>query len=179
MEDKIYLVRKKALPLGGVKKHRASVGFSVKDRPASGENAPAEFFNGVYRIIDVNLNRLREGLRVGEEVVRFVKEEENYTTEFRCLRQKITKVLNSSKLSTRKLFSSRNINSDVGTKENLDDFKRKDYKDIFKANIQRVKESLRVLEEFLKLIDKQASQEFRQLRFKVYDLEKKIYLDIW
>ena len=45
--------------------------------------------------------------------------------------------------------------------------------DIFSANIQRAKESLRALEEFFKLIDKKDSAKFTGLRFKVYEIEKK------
>ena len=51
--------------------------------------------------------------------------------------------------------------------------KRLGYCDIFGANIERVKESLRVLEEFFKLIDKKDSAKFTKLRFKVYEIEKK------
>lgn len=40
--------------------------------------------------------------------------------------------------------------------------------------MQRVKESLRVLEEFFWLLDTGTSRNFKELRFKVYGLEKKI-----
>ncbi|MCX5667705.1 MAG: hypothetical protein NTY34_05295 [Candidatus Omnitrophica bacterium] len=50
---------------------------------------------------------------------------------------------------------------------------RLDYSDIFSANIERTKESLRVLEEFFKLFDKGSSARFTKLRFKVYEIEKK------
>ena len=41
------------------------------------------------------------------------------------------------------------------------------------ANSQRVKESLRTLEETLKLIDINASEKFKKIRFSFYDVEKK------
>ena len=41
------------------------------------------------------------------------------------------------------------------------------------ANSQRAKESLRVLEEFLKLSDKNSSGNFKQLRYQLYALEKR------
>ena len=50
--------------------------------------------------------------------------------------------------------------------------KRAGYRDIFEANIERVKESLRVLEEFFKLVDLKRSASFKDLRFKIYDIEK-------
>ena len=51
--------------------------------------------------------------------------------------------------------------------------KRKGLADIFAANIERVKESLRVLEEIFKLVNIKSSSKFCVLRFKVYAIEKK------
>ena len=51
--------------------------------------------------------------------------------------------------------------------------KRRNLSDIFAANIERVKESLRVLEEIFKLVNVKSSSEFCSLRFKVYEIEKK------
>ena len=45
---------------------------------------------------------------------------------------------------------------------------------IFMSNIQRVKESLRVLEECFKIIDEKISLGYRKLRFDTYDVEKRI-----
>ena len=50
---------------------------------------------------------------------------------------------------------------------------RRSPSDIFTANIERVKESIRVLEEFFKLIDMKLSIKLLRLRFKTYDIEKK------
>lgn len=47
--------------------------------------------------------------------------------------------------------------------------------DIFMANMERSKESIRVLEEFSKLIDGSLSARFSKLRFRLYDIEKKVY----
>jgi hypothetical protein len=49
---------------------------------------------------------------------------------------------------------------------------RRDAADIFIANMQRVKESLRVLEEFAKLFDASFALKFQRLRFKTYAVEK-------
>ena len=53
------------------------------------------------------------------------------------------------------------------------EMKRRGLADIFAANMERVKESLRVLEEIFKLIDGKSSSRFCSLRFKVYAIEKK------
>ena len=49
-----------------------------------------------------------------------------------------------------------------------------DIGDVFMANIERVKEALRVLEECCKIIDEKMSRGYRKLRFDAYETEKKI-----
>lgn len=70
-------------------------------------------------------------------------------------------------------MKSRDVKRDVGKKTAYRESKRKDIADVFYANIERVKESLRVLEEVSKLLDKKISQHFKKIRFRVYELEKK------
>ncbi len=128
-----------------------------------------------YRIIDANLNRLREGLRVCEEVARFILDSKSLTLDFKCLRHDIKNILKCFPGDLRKnLINFRDSNSDVGRPTSLIENKRKDIKDIFTANMQRVKESVRVLEEFSKLIIKgRLSSKFKELRYRIYTLEKK------
>jgi thiamine-phosphate pyrophosphorylase len=127
---------------------------------------------GLLRIVDANLNRSREGIRVCEEIVRFVLDDVSLTKEFKTLRHRITYLVREMPEMSKLLLESRASNDDVGRKI-LNNTTRKDYKDVFIANIQRVKESLRVLEEFSRLICKTLSKNFTQMRFKVYALEKK------
>lgn len=70
------------------------------------------------------------------------------------------------------LLRSRSVKKDVGKKTTFRESKRKNISDVFRANIQRVKESLRVLEEVTKLLNKKISQDFKKIRFRVYELEK-------
>ena len=127
---------------------------------------------GFLRIIDVNLNRSREGLRVCEEIVRFVVEDAKLTGEFKALRHRISRIIKKLPVSQERLLESRDTQTDVGRKvKSLTG--RKNYKDLFSANIQRVKESIRVLEEFSSIFNQSFSNNFAQLRFKVYRLEKK------
>lgn len=126
---------------------------------------------GVDRIIDANINRLKEGLRVLEEIARFILNNHMLTTEFKKTRHKIDLVM-KGRFSD--LIKSRKILSDVGRKIHIEELKRKNIKDIFFANIQRVKESIRVLEEFSKLKDKNTALEFKKLRYNIYGIEKKI-----
>ncbi len=130
--------------------------------------------NGLFRIIDANFNRSREGLRVCEEVTRFMWNSPALTKDLKSVRHGITDILKNAPASSKILFATRDVRSDVGREERRkSEMRRLDYSDIFGANIERAKESLRVLEEFFKLIDKNASAKFTKLRFKVYEIEKK------
>ena len=127
----------------------------------------------VYRIIDANLNRSREGLRVCEEVIRFIFNDAPLTKNLRKLRHSITELAKSLPLSAKQLLAARNIRSDVG-KDLLRSNKIENCSGVFMANIERAEEALRVLEEFSRILDKRTSENFQKLRFQLYNLEKKI-----
>ncbi|MDD5173371.1 MAG: thiamine-phosphate pyrophosphorylase [Candidatus Omnitrophota bacterium] len=128
----------------------------------------------LFRIIDANFNRSREGLRVCEEVARFVWNSKPLTEDLKTVRHSITDILKKSPAPAKILFETRDVISDVGRDtRRKSEMRRLGYPDIFSANIERVKESLRVLEEFFKLVDKSDSAKFTKLRFKVYEIEKK------
>jgi len=128
----------------------------------------------IFRIIDANFNRSREGLRVCEEVARFMWNSRILTGELKAVRHSIAEILKDRPAVSKILFEARDVGSDVGrTERTKSEMRRLDHSDIFGANIERAKESLRVLEEFFKLIDKGVSAKFTKLRFKVYEIEKK------
>lgn len=127
----------------------------------------------VCRIIDANLNRSREGLRVCEEVVRFIFDDAQLTKNLRKLRHNITELAKSLPLGPKQLLAARDIRSDVG-KDLVRSNKIENSADIFIANIERAEEALRVLEEFSRILDKPTSENFQRLRFQLYSLEKKI-----
>jgi len=130
---------------------------------------------GIFRIIDANFNRSREALRVCEEVTRFIWNSSVLTKELKSIRHDISAIIKRAPATSQILYRSRDIKTDVGRlKRTKSEMERRDYDDIFSANIERVKESLRVLEEFYKLIDKKSSFRFAALRFKVYAIEKKV-----
>jgi len=127
----------------------------------------------IIRIIDANLNRVQEGLRVCEDTTRFMLDDNLSTRSLKAIRHKIHRAIASAKLTKSLLCESRNTKADVGT-----DFswleEREDWQSVFYANLQRVKESLRVLEEFFKLFDNKTGEKFKILRFEVYEFEKKV-----
>ena len=103
---------------------------------------------GIKRIMDANCNRILEGLRVCEEITRFILDDGKLTARLKRARHLICAAMGS--LGDRsELLASRSADTDVGKKITLGlETKRGNYRDIFFANIQRVKESIRVLEEF-------------------------------
>lgn len=127
----------------------------------------------INRIIDANINRAKEGLRVCEEITRFILENYKLTSELKQLRHKISE-LKQKLPSDTDLVKERDSEKDIGKNIIINELKRKDLKDIFFANIQRVKEAIRVLEEFSKLTDTRLSIEFKKNRYRTYEIEKKI-----
>ncbi|MDO8603040.1 MAG: thiamine-phosphate pyrophosphorylase [Candidatus Omnitrophota bacterium] len=131
--------------------------------------------NKLLRIIDANLNRAREGLRVCEDIARFSLENKSVTKSLKATRHSATDlILKSKKISLAGLLSGRDISSD---KTKFIDFRPGEetgISDIFMANIERVKESLRVLEECFKPVDEKISRGYRKLRFDAYDIEKSV-----
>ncbi|MDP2938874.1 MAG: thiamine-phosphate pyrophosphorylase [Candidatus Omnitrophota bacterium] len=126
----------------------------------------------IFRVLDANFNRTREGLRVCEDILRFVFNSKTLATEFKIIRHKVSSCLVQLNINLFKFLEQRDTLRDVGRKSFSIELKRKNIADIFFANIQRAKESIRVLEEFSKLINKKAAVNFKALRYKIYKLEK-------
>jgi len=128
----------------------------------------------LYRIIDANLNRSREGLRVCEEIARFVLDDSRLTREFKAIRHGISGCIKLYPARIRGIVLARDSEADVGRGRQPIEKSRSGWKDVSAANIERVKESLRVLEEFSKLIDGGISDRFKRLRFRIYGAEKRL-----
>lgn len=129
----------------------------------------------IYRIFDANINRAREGLRVCEEVARFILCDEKLTKKLKGIRHQVTKIIQNLKIDTKKLLAIRDVRKDVGARTYpRSEGKRKTYEDIVTSNMKRVEESLRVLEEFTKKINPSAGARFKRLRFQAYDLEREL-----
>ena len=126
----------------------------------------------LYRIIDANFNRAKEGLRVCEDICRFVWDQKDCTRRYKLIRHQLTQIV--AALDIEEIVKARDIEGDIGRGSVKAELRRRDVKDIFYANSQRVKESVRVLEEFTKLMDGQSAQELKMLRYQIYGLEKKI-----
>ena len=127
--------------------------------------------NPIERIIDANLNRLKEGLRVIEEIARFAVESPALSADLKSLRHKVETIAKRNFIRL-DLLAQRNSPGDIGRLIKANELKRNTCADIFFANLQRIKESLRVLEEFSKLRNTRAALQFKKLRYQVYEIEK-------
>lgn len=127
-----------------------------------------------YRIIDANINRAKEGLRVVEEFARFILNDYLLTRKLKNTRHKLQEIVNYLPIKKFRLIEERNSFQDVGKDILAKETHRDNYLDIVFSNIGRVKESVRVLEEFSKLIDKTIALNLKEIRYTIYDLEKKI-----
>ncbi|MCZ6134820.1 thiamine-phosphate pyrophosphorylase [Campylobacter ureolyticus] len=125
----------------------------------------------IYRIIDANLNRFKEGIRVVEDIQRYIFDDKEFSLKLKNLRHLGN--LKSLELQINCL-NSRDANLDV-LKKSIDlELQRKDLNSVLTANLKRSQESARVLEEIFKLIDLENSQVFKNARYELYNLEKKI-----
>ena len=63
----------------------------------------------IFRIVDANFNRSREGLRVCEEVTRFVWNSPALTKELKSVRHGITDILKNTPSVSKALFQTRDV----------------------------------------------------------------------
>ena len=120
----------------------------------------------IYQIIDANLDRAREGLRVLEDWARFGLGKEKYVERIKNFRQ----ILGKNHLEVYKL--SRNHNEDkckgLSHEEQIN---RKTSEQIISSNSGRVQEALRVIEEFSRLHNHELSKIASKIRYEIYTLE--------
>jgi thiamine-phosphate pyrophosphorylase len=129
--------------------------------------------DSIFRVIDVNYNRSKEGLRVVEDILRFVVEDDALRRKVRLIRHDLNKVMENE--FSGKLLKARNSVKDLGRKTDELEMSRSNLAQLFYANIQRSKESLRVLEEFFKIVNKNKVALLKKNRYRVYELEKNAF----
>lgn len=128
--------------------------------------------NSINRLIDANLNRSLEGMRVCEEYCRFIIENRSLTSAIKKIRHDLIKTIKACDLTNLDLISARDTIGDIGKKTIPSERKRKNIKHIALINFQRAKEALRVLEEYLKIyLD---TESIKSIRYKFYEIEKRV-----
>lgn len=122
------------------------------------------------RIIDANINRTNEALRVLEEIARFYLDDSEFSAKLKSIRHEISRVTDEH---YEELLVSRDTEGDVGI--NIKNpTQRNDIMNIFKANIKRLQQSLRTLAEYGQAENLDFAV-FEKARYESYTLEKEMY----
>ena len=120
----------------------------------------------IFQIIDANLDRAREGLRVLEDWARFGLGENDCVTRIKNFRQ----ILGKNHLEVYK--QSRNyIEDECKGLTHHEQINRKTPEQIISSNSARVQEALRVIEEFTRLDNNELSKIASEIRYAIYTLE--------
>jgi len=124
------------------------------------------------RLLDANINRVSEGIRVIEDIARFVYNQKEFSKELREKRHYLRKLFIQK---DNDFLNSRDTKKDVGieiTKDSLLD-KKSNIKHVVLGNFKRIQEGLRSIEEISKIsCDYSISKEVEALRYSFYNLEK-------
>jgi thiamine-phosphate pyrophosphorylase len=123
----------------------------------------------IARILDANLDRSREGLRIIEEWCRFGLNHSQLAQSCKEMRQEL------ARWHTADLRLARDTPADVGTSlSHPQEETRSSLENLLQANLCRVQEALRVLEEYGKLYNPLMGESFKQLRYQVYAIESQL-----
>jgi len=133
----------------------------------------------MLRILDVNLNRIGEGLRLLEDITRFILNDPELSEQLKNMRHEL---LPKDRSLQKRLLSARKAGEDVGAFLDIDsEAERADTVSLVSANSRRVQQSLRVLEELAKVQGDDFGldwDKFKHARFALYTLEQKIVLEL-
>jgi thiamine-phosphate pyrophosphorylase len=137
--------------------------------------SPEAISQQTLRLVDANLNRIGEGLRVLEDIARLLLNEAALTQQLKTMRHELVR---GDSAFQQQLLDSRDAVADVGRDSEIPgEGKERDLPLVLVANSRRVQESLRVLEELAKmpgLSHKLDSDKFKQARFNLYILEQSL-----
>jgi thiamine-phosphate pyrophosphorylase len=120
----------------------------------------------VERLVDANLDRAREGLRVLEDWCRFVLNRQDLVVRLKDLRQRLGRFHKFSYKLARQAAT-----DEATGLAHPAQMERKDPLTVVAANAGRVQEALRVLEEFGRTLDPPLAEEAARIRYALYDLE--------
>ncbi len=127
------------------------------------------------RILDACANRAREALRVLEDYCRFVLDDAFLTRTLKETRHELASVL--SELSPTLLLAARETQCDVGTEVSTPSEQRRDSpREVVQANVKRLQEALRGLEEYGKIHSPSLGQALERIRYRAYTLERALVL---
>jgi thiamine-phosphate pyrophosphorylase len=127
------------------------------------------------RIIDANLNRAREALRVMEEHARFVLDDAGLTAAIKGLRHDLAAAVPAFLAGP--LAAARETGGDVGRSIGTpSEYERASPAAVAVAAGKRLTEALRAIEEYGKIIDPKLAADIERLRYRAYEVEQRIAL---
>ncbi len=136
----------------------------------------SEISGDILRLIDANANRCREALRVSEDYARFILESEEFCTDIKNLRHDLSQTL---KPWLNEAIIHRDTLGDVGTTiKTAAEQIRSGLPDILIAAGKRAGEAMRAIEEFLKTADTAAASKIESLRYRHYEIERRLALTL-
>ncbi len=129
------------------------------------------------RAADANANRAREGLRVLEDLLRFVFGAAGRALEAKRVRHGVSRAVERAGWNVRELLASRDSQGDPGRAGRYEVRKPLGGAPgaVALRNLHRAQEALRVLEELAPAAAAQTA--FKRLRFRLYRLEKLLGAD--
>ena len=123
--------------------------------------------------MDANANRAREGLRVSEDVARFLWDDPRLTRTLKKIRHGVTGAEKRLFASAAGRIRSRDVGGDLGRgNSEASESLRRSPSDLFRANLKRAQEALRSLEEFAKALGRSEAIVFKSLRYECYRAEE-------
>ena len=130
-----------------------------------------------WRILDANLNRASEGLRVVEDICRLHWSLVGFAAELKEARHRLYALVDALPGSRAARFGARDIEGDVGRDlvavDRADAVRDAvDPGEIAYRNLRRASEAIRVLEETSRAEDVTTRRELQSLRYAIYALEK-------
>jgi thiamine-phosphate pyrophosphorylase len=127
------------------------------------------------RIVDACANRAREAIRVLEDYVRFALDDAFLSRQLKELRHDLAEALASAPSAG--LLAARETQADVGAEISTPrEQSRFSVKEVVQANLKRLQEALRSLEEYGKLYGPDVGRRLEELRYRAYTLERAILL---
>ncbi len=129
------------------------------------------------RILDANYNRAREALRVMEDHARFVIDDASLSGAIKAARHDLRTCLPDAMPAL--LVRSRDIVFDVGREVSTEaEQARETSHDVVIAACKRLSEALRTMEEYGKTLDTTWASALERLRYRGYELERRLCVTI-
>tara|TARA_B100001121_G_scaffold292035_1_gene293333 strand:+ start:4951 stop:5991 length:1041 start_codon:yes stop_codon:yes gene_type:complete len=127
----------------------------------------------LQRTIDASLNRLAEGLRVMEDLARYVLNDPELSRDCKSIRHEARRLPDRWPVGW--IEARRDVAGDVGTDiEAPDESVRSGTWEVAVAAAHRAAEAMRTVEECCKVVDRDAAQTVESMRYRLYEIDARL-----